>query len=135
MTNRFKASDPQYSRSVIVPLPDPTADSRTLVAYAHCFLERIYRPGYAYKKASVMLSELTPEAQRQATLWEDEVDETSRQRSKKLAGVLDKLNQRFGQGTLQIGAMGLKPTWSMKRGRVTPRYTTRWSDIPKVMAQ
>lgn len=135
MTNRFKPDEPQYSRSVIVPIPDPTADSRILVAYAIRVLEQIYRPGFAYKKAAVMLSELTPKSQRQASLWDMEADELPRQRSERLVGVLDEINRRFGRGTLKIGSMGTAPAWTMKRERVSPRYTTRWGDIPKVLAR
>lgn len=60
MTNRFKAHEPQYHRSLVVPLPEPTADSRALAAYAIRALKHIYRPGFEYKKAAVMLSELQP---------------------------------------------------------------------------
>lgn len=134
MTNRFKANEPQYHRSLVVPLPEPTADIRVLAAYALRALKHIYRPGFEYKKAAVMLSELRPEGQRQACLWDDEADEGSRERSRKLMGVLDEVNARFGRGAVQLGALGTKPVWTMKRGRVSPRYTTRWEDVPKVGA-
>ena len=76
-----------------------------------------------------------PEGQRQACLWDDEADEADevgRERSRKLMGVLDEVNARFGRGAVQLGALGTKPVWTMKRGRVSPRYTTRWEDVPKV---
>jgi len=50
MTNRFKEHVPQYSRSLVVPQPEPTADSRVLTAYALRVLKQMYRPGYEYKK-------------------------------------------------------------------------------------
>lgn len=134
MTNRFKEHAPQYHRSLVVPLPEPTADSRVLAAYAIRALKHMYRPGFEYKKAAVILSELQPEGQRQACLWDDVADEASRERSRKLMGVLDEVNARFGRGAVQLGALGTKPVWTMKRGRVSPRYTTRWEDVPKVAA-
>ena len=134
MTNRFNAHEPQYHRSLVVPMPEPTADSRVLAAYANRALKHIYRPGFEYKKAAVMLSELQPEGQRQACLWEDAADEAGRERSRRLMGVLDEVNARFGRGAVQLGALGIKPVWTMKRGRVSPRYTTRWEDVPKVDA-
>jgi DNA polymerase V len=134
MTNRFKAHEPQYHRSLVVALPEPTADSRVLAAYAIRALRHMYRPGFEYKKAAVMLSELQPEGQRQACLWDEAADEGSRERSRKLMGVLDEVNARFGRGAVQLGALGIKPVWTMKRGSVTPRYTTRWEDVPKVAA-
>lgn len=134
MTNRFKEHAPQYHRSLVVPLPEPTADSRFLAVYAIRALKHMYRPGFEYKKAAVMLSELQPEGQRQACLWEDAADEAGRERSRRLMGVLDEVNARFGRGAVQLGALGIKPVWTMKRGRVSPRYTTRWEDVPKVAA-
>ena len=132
MTNRFKPHAPQYSRSLVVPLPEPTADSRVLADYALMALRHLYRPGFEYKKAAVMLSELQPEGRRQASLWDDAVDAERRERSRKLMGVLDEVNARFGRGAVQLGALGTKPVWTMKRGRVSPRYTTRWTDVPRV---
>jgi DNA polymerase V len=134
MTNRFKEHAPQYSRSLVVPLPEPTADSRVLAAYAVSVLKHMYRPGFEYKKAAVMLCELQPEGQRQASLWDDAADEVGRERSRKLMGVLDEVNARFGRGALQLAGLGTNPVWTMKRGRVSPRYTTRWEDVPKVGA-
>lgn len=134
MTNRFKENAPQYHRSLVVPLPEPTADSRVLAAYAIRALKHMYRPGFEYKKAAVMLSELQPEGQRQACLWDDAADEVSRERSRRLMGVLDEVNGRFGRGALKLAALGSEPVWTMKRGRVSPRYTTRWGDVPKVAA-
>ena len=103
-----------------------------MAAYAIRALTHMYRSGFEYKKAAVMLSELQPEGQRQACLWEDAADEAARERSHRLMGVLDDVNARFGRGAVQLGAMGTKPVWAMKRGRVSPRYTTRWEDVPKV---
>ena len=134
MTNRFKEHEPQYHRSMVVSLPEPTADSRVLAAYAIRALKHMYRPGFEYKKAAVMLSELQPEGQRQACLWDEEADEVGRERSRRLMNVLDEVNARFGRGAVQLGALGTKPVWTMKRGRVSPRYTTRWEDVPKVAA-
>lgn len=134
MTNRFKEHTPQYSRSLLVPLPEPTADSRVLAAYAIRVLQQMYRPGFEYKKAAVMLSELQPEGRRQASLWDDAANEAGRERSRRLMGVLDEVNSRFGRGAVQLGALGTQPVWTMKRGRVSPRYTTRWEDVPRVGA-
>lgn len=82
-----------------------------------------------------MVSDLTPNSQRQASLWDMDADEWLRQRSERLVEVLDEINRRFGRGTLKIGSMGTAPAWTMKRERVSPRYTTRWGDIPKVLAR
>lgn len=132
MTNRFKEDAPQYHRSLVVPLPELTADSRVLAAFAIRALKHMYRPGFEYKKAAVMLSELQPEGQRQACLSDEVAEEASRERSGRLMGVLDEVNARFGRGAVLLVALGTKAVWTMKRGRVSPRYTTRWTDVPRV---
>lgn len=133
-TNPFKESTPQYGRSHMLALAEPTADSRVLTAQALAVLKQLYRPGFEYHKAAVMLSELQPKGQRQGCLWEEAADAGQREKSQKLMTALDGINQQFGRGSLQLGAVGIKPAWTMKRGRVSPRYTTRWEDIPKVKA-
>lgn len=134
MTNRFKAPEHQYSRSQMVHLPQPSDDSRVLASYAMRIVKQIYRPGYEYKKAAVMLSQLQPVGQRQANLLEDATCERQRQRSQQLMSLMDAVNSRFGRGTLQLAALGTRPAWVMKRERVTPRYTTCWEDVPRVGA-
>ena len=97
-------------------------------------LRTIYRPGYPYAKAGVMLLDLQPLAQQQGEL--DLEDDRSEDRTR-LMGALDSLNQRFGRGTVLMASAGLageKRQWSMKQERRTPGYTTRWSDIPVVRA-
>lgn len=54
-----------------------------------------------------------PEGQRQACLWDDAADEAGRQRSRRLMGVLDEVNARFGRGAVQLGALGTKPVWML----------------------
>ncbi len=66
-----------------------------------------------------MQSDLQPEGdQRQACLWDDEADAAGWERSKRLMGVLDEVNSRFGRGSVQLGALETKSVWTMKRGRV-----------------
>ena len=70
-TNPFKDKEPQYSRGMILPLPDPTDDTRQLVSAALAVLGRLYRPGFAYAKTGVMLTELIAAKQRVPTLFDD----------------------------------------------------------------
>jgi DNA polymerase V len=124
----------QYSRSITVPLRRPSADTVVIVAAVLAGLRTIYRPGYPYAKAGVMLLDLQPLAQQQGEL--DLEDDRSEDRTK-LMGALDSLNQRYGRGTVLMASAGLagdKRQWSMKQERRTPGYTTRWADIPVVRA-
>lgn len=73
-TNPFNLREPQYHRSLTIPLPEATADTRILINWALRGLRRIYRPGFAYQKAGVMLSELRPRTMAQASLFSDPED-------------------------------------------------------------
>ena len=126
--------DPQYSRSILVPLRRPTADSSLIADAALTGLRCIYKPDFLYAKAGVMLMELQPASVHQCELLLDE--EPGERRDKgRLMGALDGLNRRYGRGTVLLGSSGLegdRRRWSMKQERRTPQYTTRWEDMPVV---
>ena len=126
--------EPQYSRSVVVPLRRPTSDTGILIESALMGLRVIYKPNFKLAKAGVMLLDLQSSDYEQIEL-DLEQDETA-DRSK-LMKALDVVNQRFGRGTLHMASAGMagdKRVWSMKQERRTPRYTTRMEDILKVQA-
>ena len=132
-TSPFR-SDLQYSRSIVVPLRRPTADTAEIIHSALQGLQTIFRSGYNMAKAGVMLMDLQSDAVVQEEL--DFEEEDSRDRGK-LMESLDELNNRFGRGTVLMASAGLqgdKRAWSMKQERRTPAYTTRLSDIPTVRA-
>ncbi|BCB25917.1 DNA polymerase V subunit UmuC [Sulfurimicrobium lacus] len=129
-TNPFKENAPQYSPSITVPLASPTSDSIALSHGALQGLKTIYRPGFAYTKAGVMLSELIPASRRALTLFDDPAQLA---RSTGLMQALDRINQTFGQGTIKLAGEGLTPHWHTKSERKSPCYTTRLSDV--VVAQ
>lgn len=132
-TNIFKPGVPQYQRGVTVPLPDARADTRVLTDWAIRILRRIYRPGFGYHKAGVMLLDLLPKANRQYSLFDAHGD-ASDARSDKLMSVLDSVNQRYGRGVLRLAAEGIDRSWQMRRGNLSPGYTTCWAGLPVVLA-
>lgn len=128
-TNIFKPEVPQYQRAVTVPLPEATADTRILTMWAIKVLSRIYRPGYGYHKAGVMLSNISPMGNQQFSLFD-----ASSPRSDALMSVVDGINQRFGRGTMRLAAEGVERCWQMRRGNLSPGYTTDWAGLPVVRA-
>ena len=131
-TSPFKPDEPQYQRSVTIPLPEPTADTRVLVRWALRVLRQIYRPGYAYQKAGVMLSDISPRHLVQGSMFaQPERDE----RSERVMQVLDSINQKWGRGVVRLAAEGVEKNWQMKRGNLSPRYTTDWNCLPTVLAR
>jgi len=127
-TNRFRTDLPQYHPSMAAPLVTPTDSSLVINRWASVLIDQIWRPEYAYKKAGVMLSEITPNTQRQNDLFaEPEQAEDS-----KLMAVLDRVNQRFGRGVVRISSQDAGEDWGMRQERKSPAYTTCWDDVPVV---
>ncbi|MFC1490526.1 Y-family DNA polymerase [Candidatus Latescibacterota bacterium] len=124
MTNRFK-DEPQYSRSTIVELPVQTDCTQELIRYALQGVEKIFRRGYSFKKAGVVLARIVPENQIQTDLF----DTRNRAASKKLMNALDAVNVRMGRDTLKYAASGLARNWKTLAEKRSPRYTTRWSEL------
>lgn len=127
---------PQYARSITVPLLRATSDTVPVVNAALAGLRRIYRSGYAFIKAGVMLLDLHSAKLRQGELDLEplEAQDCARER---LMGVLDELNQRYGRGTVKLASAGVEATgerasWAMRQERRSPAYTTRWDDMLEV---
>ena len=127
-TNRFKPNDPQYNAGWLVPLMDPSSDTLALTRAAIFGLELIYKPGYQYKKAGVMLTMLSDQAVRQETLFDDPL---ARARSARLMTALDTLNRTYGHNTLRMGVCGTAPRWGMKSESRSGRFATRWDELPE----
>lgn len=130
-TNPFKPEVPQYQRSVTVPINPPTADTRLLVRCASKVLARIYRPGYGYHKAGIMLTELIPAGTAPADLF---ASDGGTERSEALMKALDAINGRWGRGTLRSLASGIDRNWRMRREWLSSGYTTDWDGLASVRA-
>ena len=135
-TSPFR-DDPQYSRSIVVPLRSPSADTMQIVEAAVAGLRCIYKPNYLYAKAGVMLLDIQPDTVQQTELDLEPAQPGRAADKGELMGALDQLNRRYGRGTVLLASTGLagehRP-WTMKQERRTPQYTTRWEDMPVVRA-
>jgi len=127
-TNPFKPQQPQYSNSTTHTLAQPTQDSRELLALTRSLSERIFRAGYHYNKAGVMLGDFYQPGVFQASLFETNEHKPKR---RALMNVLDKVNGRK-TGALYFASQKTSSAWHMKRERLSPAYTTRWAEIPQV---
>jgi len=126
-TNRFRKDLPQYMPSLAVPLPYPTNDSLEVNRWASFLCERMFKPEYQYKKAGIMLSEISPVTHRQGDLLEGDVSSNG-----KLMLALDTLNQRFGRGTVKVSTQGAYQDWQMRQERKSANFTTDWNEVPVV---
>jgi DNA polymerase V len=123
-TNKHRQDLPQYSRNIVVKLPYATNSSIELAGFAIQALKQIFRDGYAYKKAGVIIQDFTPENQIQQTLFENR-DE----RHVALMQTIDKLNVRFGQQKIRLASQDTRRIWKMKQDNLSPCYTTNLNDI------
>jgi DNA polymerase V len=128
-TNPHNEKQPQYQQSMLLPLPEPTNDTRLLCRAALRGLQQIYRSGYAYQKAGVMLTEIIAAASRPCTLFDDVA---AQQKSAALMTTLDQINRRMGSGTVQLLGEGVRKSWAMRRGNVSQCYTTEWDELAVV---
>lgn len=133
-TNPFLAGEPQYRNSVVVPLPEPTDDSRAVLEAASRGLAALFLEGYRYQKCGVMLLDLVDAERRQLPLLEGPVDEARRDRSRRLMATLDRLNREMGRDTVRFGLPHRDSAWMLRCQRRTPRYTTRWDELMNVRA-
>ncbi|HUW24943.1 MAG TPA: Y-family DNA polymerase [Gallionella sp.] len=130
-TNPHRERDPQYRQSILMALSSPTDNTRLLCHAALTGLRQIYRTGFSYQKAGVMLTEILPASARPRSLFDD-ID--AQQRSASLMSTLDRINRRMGSGTMQLLGEGLRKDWAMKRGSLSQRCTTEWGELPSVQA-
>ncbi len=126
-TNRFRKDLPQYMPSLAVPLPYPTNDSLEVNRWADYLCERMFKDGYQYKKAGIMLSEISPVTRQQGDLLE-----TAPAGNQRLMQALDTLNKRYGRGAVKISTQGAYKDWQMRQERKSPCYSTRWDEVPMV---
>ena len=122
-----------YSRAASTSLDLPSNDTRVLLEAALPLVERIFQPHRPLAKAGVLMQHLQGIDQLQQHLWVPCTEEEQQKRESLMATV-DRLNHRYGRGTVQWAACGLDPSWAMRRERLGRAATTRLSDVPVVRA-
>lgn len=128
-TNGFREDLPQNNRTISIKLPFPTNSSMELSKFATDALLRIYKAGFEYKKAGVIVMDLSPENHQQLNLFEN-----SNPKHKPLMVAIDKINHSIGNTKLKFGGQDLGRTWKMRQEKLSPRYTTNINEIITVKA-
>lgn len=126
-TNRFKEG-PQYNNSLQTTLMPPTAYTPDLIRIGLDLLRELHLPGFEYKKAGVMFSEIIPEADVPLNFLEESYLDDKR---KAVMDAVDKINRKCGRDTVFCASAGVEKEWQMKRARLSPAYTTNWKDLPR----
>ncbi|EPR44312.1 UMUC domain protein DNA-repair protein [Desulfovibrio sp. X2] len=131
-TNRFISNEPQHAASDTASLSLPTARTPELLRAGLALADRLFKPGYRYKKAGVMLFGIEAETAVQGSLLAPDPRDDARRDA--LMHALDAVNAKWGRETLRPAATGIERPWRMRQEHRTPRYTTVWDEIPVVNA-
>jgi DNA polymerase V len=126
-TNFFNKNAKQNNASASVSFPCPANDDSTLTRHATKAIEQVFKDGYKYKKAGVILTEISKKTAHQADLFDQEKDNNS-----KLSEAIDKINKRFGSRVVYYASEGVNKPWNMKQSHRSNRYTTNWKELPSV---
>lgn len=120
--------EPQYADAATTQLPEATADTRDILAVARRLIDAIWRAGYRYTKAGVILAEFSPIGTGQRDLF---TTAGRGRNSEALMATLDAINQS-GHGQVRFASQGIQRPWAMQRAQLSPQYTTRWRDLPDI---
>lgn len=120
------ASGQQRDKLATIKMIYPTDSTQELIKYALEALERIFRQGYDYRRAGVMLDGLVPADQLTGRLFTNETLEKFR----RIMPFVDYLNRKYGRDTVRWAIARPEGRWKTKAERCSPHYTTRLSDIP-----
>ncbi|POA73628.1 Y-family DNA polymerase [Pseudomonas sp. DP16D-R1] len=127
----FHGDGPKYANAATCIPAYPTDDVRQLTKYALQAAEQIYRPGFAYSKAEVLLLDL----RKRGEYTQDLFSPSQPERSDALMATMDKINRRWGHDCLRTAAVPLTPDWGMRRALLSPSYMTSWDQLWKVQCR
>jgi DNA polymerase V len=125
-TSRFIEWPEHYANAATIELVYPTDNTRELLQSALEGLRRVFRNGFKYRRAGVLLTGLVPIGQLTGRLFDHETLEKYR----RVLPVIDRLNAKYGRGTVRFAVGRPDGRWKTKALRSSPHYTTRLSDIP-----
>lgn len=127
-TSPFATNEKYYGQSASIVLPTPTQDSRDIIAATTQCLDSIWKENQRFQKCGVMLGDFYSQGVAQLGLFEEKKPYAN---SEKLMAVLDIINHT-GKGKVWFAGQGIQKEWDMKRERLSPAYTTRFSELMRV---
>lgn len=127
----FNPEEAKYANGALVELPYPTNDVRLMTKAATEAVNRLFRSGFKYSKAEVLLMDL-----RQPGEFTDDLFAHSQPAAAdKVMSVLDEINGRWGRGTLRAASVPVAPRWTMRRDLMSSSFTTRLDQLWTVKAK
>ena len=127
-TNRFREKDTQYIGALTIALPVATNNTQEIMFYAIAALNRVFRPGYNYKKAGVIVMSIVPEGEVQQGLF----DQRDRTAEKSVTDAIDGINRSWGRELVKYAVQGTGQKWKLRREHLSQCYTTRLDQVKTV---
>lgn len=127
-TNEFIQHEKQYSNGISYEFSTPENNTSFIISKAKQCLHKIFRKGYRYQKAGIMLLDLIPEGIQQVDMFSS----NKNPKKEKLMSVVDEINLLMGRDTIQFCAEGINKAWKLKCNFRSPRYTTRLDELKQV---
>lgn len=121
-TSPFDTRNPSYSNSATTVFNQPTQAAADLIQAAHQGLQRIYKPGFSYQRAGVILPDLQSMAWAQKSLFAE-------RDTNELQDTLGQINRRYGKNTVRYASEMLSQRWHMRQQFKSPSYTTQWAEL------
>ncbi|MGU3374344.1 Y-family DNA polymerase [Chryseobacterium sp. M5A1_1a] len=115
-TNRFRKDLPEYRNGITQILPNPTNSSILIGRVVNELFEAVYREGFHYKRAGVMVNDFVPEDQRQISLFEEDIQNQHLPVMK----AMDAMNRKYGKDKVRLGSMSGENTFG--RAQLSPEY-------------
>lgn len=127
-TGMFNPDEAKYAKGILVELPYPTNDTLLLTRAGTVAVEQVFRLGYRYSKAEVLLMDL-----RQPGEFTDDLFAVKQSVARdQLMSVLDEINGKYGRGTMRSASVPRTPDWGMRREMMSRSYTTRIDQLWRV---
>lgn len=127
-TGMYNPNEAKFANGALIELPYPTDDVRILTKTALGAVDQVFRPGFNYSKAEVLLLDLC----RRGEFTEDLFATSQPESTDRIMGVMDQINGRWGRGTLRSASVPAAPEWAMRREFLSQSYTTRLDQLWQV---
>ena len=129
-TSPFNKDKRYYSNSHTIELPIDTNNSLEIVKYALEALDKIYKPGYFYQKAGIILSKLKDADKFERNLLTPIIEKDL----KKLMNAIDLTNTKYGRYSISLAQAGINKSWKMRRQHSSKIDTASFYDLPTIRA-
>lgn len=127
-TDRFRPEMPQHNPMGSVRLFEPTMTTQGILAAALTLLHELRTPEIAYRKAGVVVGEISDG--RQIALWPE--DTQRRQKSEAVCRAMDNANSLYGRHVVTLGLGPKEKVWLPGARQKSPRYVSSWDELPSV---